>query len=136
MSEVLFWFENTWDRQLFRSLIKVNGVGGKTAIEMLGLGEEALKRAIYLEDDTVLSSVPWIGKKTAQKIIVELKGSIDFDKKISTKKSQDIQSDSILIASLIGMGYDKKRVENVVKDIDASLSIEQRTIQAIQQLAQ
>jgi holliday junction DNA helicase RuvA len=73
VSQLLFGFSSLEERTLFRSLNKVNGIGGKTALALLGLGEETLIRAIQMEDDKLLSSVPGIGKKTAQKIIVDLK---------------------------------------------------------------
>ena len=135
VSEVLFWFANRDERELFQSLIKVNGVGGKTAIALLGLGETELLKAIQFEDDILLSSVPGIGKKTAQKIIVELKGSIDFSKKSQSTPSNR-NSDTLLISSLVGMGYDKRRVEEVIETIDTNLSLQERTVQAIRKLSQ
>lgn len=134
VSEMLFGFENPGERTIFRSLIKVNGVGGKTGIALLWLGEESLIKAIQFEDDALLSSVPWIGKKTAQKIIVELKGSIDFTKKSSNTGTKN-SSDTTLISSLVGMGYDKRKVEEVVQGISPSLSLQERTVQAIRELA-
>lgn len=92
-------------------------------------------RAIQFEDDTLLSSVPGIGKKTAQKIIVDLKGSIDFTKKSTSTTSPKNISDVTLITSLIAMGYDKVRVEEIVKNIDIDLSLELRTVDAIKQLS-
>ena len=92
-------------------------------------------RAIQFEDDTLLSSVPGIGKKTAQKIIVDLKGSIDLTKKAASDKTQKNTTDITLITSLIGMGYDRTRVEAVVGDIDTALTIEIRTVEAIRRLA-
>jgi holliday junction DNA helicase RuvA len=89
-----------------------------------------------MEDDKLLSSVPGIGKKTAQKIIVDLKGSIDFSKKSTTPESKiQNQSDILLISSLVSMGYDKTRVESIVGEIDKAGTIEARTIEAIRQLA-
>lgn len=70
---------------------------------MLGLGEDALLSAIQDEDDKVLSSVPGIGKKTAQKIIVDLKGSINFEKNNSKNSAKIITESSPLVSSLIGM---------------------------------
>ena len=132
--EMLFWFIDQQEKSLFRQLLKVNGVGGKTALNLLGLGCENLLKAIQFEDDTLLSSVPGIGKKTAQKIIVDLKGSIDFSKQ-GTSSVQRNTSDMTLIASLVQMGYDKLRVEETVGEIDPSLSLQIRTIEAIKQLA-
>ena len=56
--QTLFGFDSVSERSLFRQLLKVNGIGGKTALALLGLGEEELLRAIQFEDDTLLSSVP------------------------------------------------------------------------------
>lgn len=136
VSELLFGFTTQEERSLFRSLNKVSGIGGKTALALLGLGEETLILAIQMEDDKLLSSVPGIGKKTAQKIIVDLKGSIDFSKKSATPESKiQNQSDILLISSLVSMGYDKARVEATIGDIDKNGTMESRTIEAIRQLA-
>ncbi len=136
VSEILFGFVSIEERSLFRSLNKVNGIGGKTALALLGLGEETLILAIQMEDDKLLSSVPGIGKKTAQKIIVDLKGSIDFSRKTTTPAiAIQNQSDTLLVSSLVSMGYDKTRVESTIADIDKNGTIESRTIEAIRQLA-
>ncbi|MBP6981776.1 Holliday junction branch migration protein RuvA [Candidatus Gracilibacteria bacterium] len=135
VSESLFGFIDLDERTLFRELLKVNGVGGKTALNMLGLGRENLIRAIQLEDDKLLSSVPGIGKKTAQKIIVDLKGSIDFSAKSGSPVVQKNTSDMTLISSLIQMGYDKSRVEEVVSLLDSTLPLEIRTVEAIRALS-
>lgn len=136
VSELLFGFISIDERHLFRDLNKVNGIGGKTALALLGLGKDTLIQAIQMEDDKLLSSVPWIGKKTAQKIIVDLKWSIDFSKKSTTpeNKTQNT-SDITLISSLVSMWYDKVRVETIIADIDTTLSLESRTIEAIRRLA-
>jgi len=134
--QTLFGFDSVSERSLFRQLLRVNGIGGKTALALLGLGEDELLRAIQFEDDTLLSSVPWIGKKTAQKIIVDLKWSIDLSKKdAGWKKIPKNTTDITLITSLIAMWYDKTRVEEVVADIDNTLSIEARTVAAIKKLS-
>jgi holliday junction DNA helicase RuvA len=133
--QTLFGFTSMEEKKLFRELLKVNGVGGKTALNLLGLGGENLMRAIQLEDDKLLSSVPGIGKKTAQKIIVDLKWSIDFTKHSSTNSKQKNTSDMTLVSSLVQMGYDKTRVEEIVGDLDGTLSLEIRTIEAIKQLS-
>ncbi len=135
MSEVLFGFIDRDERTLFRELLRVNGVGWKTALALLGLGRDTLIQAIQLEDDKLISTVPGIGKKTAQKIIVDLKGSIDFTKKQSGNEKKNTSNTS-LISSLVQMGYDKNLVEEITSEIDSSLPLEQRTIEAIKRLAQ
>lgn len=136
VSEVLFGFCSKDEKNLFKNLIKVNWIGGKTALNMLGLGEETLAIAIREEDDKLLSTIPGIGKKTAQKIIVDLKGSIDFSSKeteeVKTKKSAP---NSVIFTSLVNMWYDKNRVEEVIANIDSSLAIEEQVRIAIKNLA-
>lgn len=132
--ETLFGFIDLSEKKLFRELLKVNGVGGKTALNLLWLGWETLMKAIQFEDDKLLSSVPGIGKKTAQKIIVDLKGSIDFTKHAPAWQQKNT-SDMTLVSSLVQMGYDKNRVEEIVWNIDPGLSLEIRTIEAIQRLS-
>ena len=134
VSEALFGFATPEERTLFRSLIKVSGIGGKTALNMLALGEDALLTAIQTEDDKLLSSVPGIGKKTAQKIIVDLKGSIDFSKKSSTSSQKNL-GDISIISSLVTYGFDKAKAEEILANIDTNLSIEERTKMAILQLS-
>lgn len=134
--QTLFGFRDHTERTVFRKLLGVSGVGGKTAQNILGLGVENILRAIELQDDKLLSSVPGIGKKTAQKIIVDLKGSIDFSKiETSSKGKGSTKTDTTLIASLVQMGYDKARVEDIVASIDSNLSLEIRTVEAIKQLS-
>lgn len=136
MSETLFGFSSFEERSLFRELNKVNGVGGKTALALLGLGHESLMKAIHLEDDALLSSVPGIGKKTAQKIIVDLKGSINFSKEtqhshIPTTKHP---SNTLVISSLVQMGYDKTRVEEIIETLNSDLPLADKVREAIKKL--
>jgi Holliday junction DNA helicase RuvA len=135
--QTLFGFLDEEEKEIFRKLLSVSGVGGKTAQNILGLGRESVLRAIELEDDKLLSSVPWVGRKTAQKIIVDLKGSIHLWAKTLAKSSQNIHQDKevILISSLIQMGYDKNRVESVVRELNPTESLEVRTVEAIKKLA-
>lgn len=136
VSEVLFGFCSKDEKNLFKNLIKVNWIGGKTALNMLGLGEETLAIAIREEDDKLLSTIPGIGKKTAQKIIVDLKGSIDFSSKEAEEvKIKKTAPNSVIFTSLVNMWYDKSRVEEVIANIDSSLAIEEQVRIAIKNLA-
>jgi Holliday junction DNA helicase RuvA len=115
----------------------VNGVGGKTALTILGLGLESIVRAIELRDDSLLASVPGIGKKTAQKIIVELAGSLNLESLRGGKQFPERDPNTLhLITSLVQMGYEKSRVENIIGELDTHLSLEEKTREVIRQLSQ
>lgn len=138
LGDTLFGFQTNEEKAIFRKLLKVNGVGGKTALNILGLWVESIIKAIELQDDALLSSVPGIGKKTAQKIIVDLKGSIDFASLAAGKNTLSpkyVSTDMHLISSLVQMGYDKIHVEQIISEIASNLSIEIKTIEAIKKLS-
>ena len=131
VSQVLFGFATIDEK----NLIKVSGIGGKTALNMLGLGGEALINAIQTEDDKLLATIPGIGKKTAQKIIVDLKGSINFTKTSSTLEKTPAVPDTPLVSSLVSMGYEKSRVEAIVATLDDSLPLAEKVKLAIKSLS-
>ena len=79
----LFGFLNANERNFFKNLIKVSGVGPKLAIEILQAPMNQVKKAIVEENVTSLSQIKGLGKKTAQKIILELKSKISFDDELS-----------------------------------------------------
>lgn len=138
VSEVLFGFETREEKLLFKKLLKVSGVGGKTAIAMLSLGIHPLIQAIEEWDEKFLSSLPGIGKKMALKIIVELKNQVSVDDITdSTQQVRLAKSGNIEITdALIGMGYDRKAVEKVVNAIPDSLSwLQDRMVYCIKTLA-
>lgn len=135
VSEMLFGFESESEKRIFQKLLRVNGVGGKTALAILGLGIEGILGAIERHEDGFLASVPWIGKKTAQKIIVELAGSLDL-KSLKPWDTKTPATNRELIASLVQMGYERWRVERVVADLDIHLTLEEKTIESVRKLAQ
>lgn len=69
----LFGFETLEEKKLFTELLKISGVGWKVALQILSLGEERLITAIQMDDKKSIEAVKWIGKKMAEKIVLELK---------------------------------------------------------------
>lgn len=138
VSEVLFGFETSEEKALFRKLLKVSGVGGKSALAMLSLGTHLLIRAIDEGDEKFLSSLPGIGKKMALKIIVELKHKVSVDDiteqvpQISLRKPGNVE----ITDTLLSMGYDRKAVEKIVDAIpDTLLGLQDRMVYCIKMLA-
>lgn len=113
----MFGFSSQEERCLFLSLIKVDGVGPKLAQKILSSAQPAnLMKAIQSEDLPFLESIPGLGKKTAQKLLLNLRGKILHD---DTQGEASIVDD--LVPALAGMGFDKKKAREAVLQADKEL---------------
>jgi holliday junction DNA helicase RuvA len=111
----LFGFISETERRLFLELIKVDGIGPKQALKILsGIDSEKLTDVIESEDISRLETIPGIGKKTAQKMILTLKGKLIMTESVASElgESEDV------VRALTEMGFDKK---SVMKALDAIL---------------
>jgi len=118
----LFGFLTPAERSLFLDLTKVDGIGPKQALKILsGLDSAALEAALEAGDVARLQSIPGIGKKTAQKMVLTLKGQLtglhDTGRTETAKKSEFED----IITALINMGYDRKRATETVESIAQSM---------------
>lgn len=118
----LFGFLTPAERSLFLDLTKVDGIGPKQALKILsGLDGVALEAALEAGDVARLQSIPGIGKKTAQKMVLALKGQLtglhDTGRAETTKKSEFED----IITALINMGYDRKRAAETVESVAQSM---------------
>jgi len=117
----LFGFPDQPSRTLYYKLTSVNGVGPKAAISILSMYKsDEVQNAILKDDVSIFSSVSGIGKKTAQRIILELKGKL-VDVSIDT----DNESDQAFLA-LISLGYSARDAKLALKGVDESLSTQER----------
>ena len=139
-AQLLFGFSSKQQRDLFRSLIKVNGVGPKVALAVLStLSAAELVSAMAHDDITQLCKVPGIGKKTAQRLVVEMKdrlekefGDIATHETAGTPVQNDRQD---AIAALLALGYKSSEAERVVKSLPAELTGEEMIRQALRTLS-
>jgi Holliday junction DNA helicase RuvA len=123
-AHTLFGFATLAEKQTFRELIKVNGVGPKVALAILSyLSVADLQVCIENEDDTTLAKTPGIGKKTAQKIIIEIKGKVE-NLGFATENLPENNSNKAKEA-LAALGFKDKECEKMLKDLDTSLSTEE-----------
>ena len=105
----IYGFDTEQERELFLNLIKVEGVGPKLAVKIMsGMKAEEFITAVQDENVTILESIPGLGRKTAQKIILNLKGKIASGSSTTANRHADI------IEALIGMGFDKKDARQAV----------------------
>ena len=120
----LFGFIDKGEKELFELLIGVNKVGPKLAITILsGIPHTELVEAVVTEDTVRLSSIPGIGKKTAQRLIVELADKVKSMGAVgeTMKKATLAPTVSDAIEALITLGYKKKEAEKVVGEVYKSL---------------
>jgi Holliday junction DNA helicase RuvA len=134
-AQLLYGFQNKQDRDMFRVLIRVNGVGPKMGITILsGLDAHALARCVADDDVSTLVKLPGIGKKTAERLLIELRDKVKtlVQAEDSTGKTQHVLSYSASIddeaeSALVALGY---RPQDAAKAIKAA-RIEGQTLEAL-----
>lgn len=115
-----FAFETLQQKSVFEQLVKISGIGPKTAFSISAIPQQTLHNAIETFDTKVLEAIPWIGKKTAKKIMVELKDSLS-DKDIS-KLAIDPTLHKNIVKTFTTMWYDKNKVESTLQNYDKDIS--------------
>lgn len=119
----LFGFENILELQFFKTMLSVNGIGAKTAMEILAHDQDKIKSAIISGDIEYLCKVPGIGKKTAERIIVELKNKVsitDIGRLHSTLTAETKVSEDAVNA-IMTLGYQKFEISRVLKYLPAEI---------------
>lgn len=140
-AHVLYGFGNSTERAAFRQLIKVSGIGARTALAILsGLEVNELALAIEQEDTQTLTRVPGIGKKTAQRLLLELRGKLESLATVAAAAPQsghsaEASGQNDIEHALLALGYNRKEIQRVLKQMDKGLTVEQGIRQALQLLA-
>lgn len=126
-AQSLFGFIDQKDKEIFKKLIKINGVGAKMALAILStLNGDDLKHAIIYDDETLLIKVPGIGKKTAQRLIIELKDKLENN--TETQTHPDISSTNFSYISkevesaLLSLGYKEKEAQIAIRAAQKQLN--------------
>jgi Holliday junction DNA helicase RuvA len=120
----LYGFLASQDLVLFNKLLSVSGVGPKVAMTLLSLGSaDAVQRAVMSGDLETLTSLPGVGKKTAQKIILELKGQLVEAEGVSS-------TDRDVADALQGMGYSAVQVRDALKQVPSEVTDPSERIRA------
>ncbi len=126
--DTLYGFDTKESRNLFEDLISVSGIGPKSALSILASGKpDQIEYAIENQDVKFLTKFPGIGPKSAQQIILDLKGKLD-------KKAMDVtsnQKDEVQEA-LMALGYSASELRKILSKLDPALPIEKRIKQALQ----
>ncbi|ABP35091.1 Holliday junction branch migration protein RuvA [Polynucleobacter asymbioticus] len=123
-AQQLFGFATEIEREAFRQLIKISGVGSRTALAVLsGMSVNELAQAIALQEAGRLTQVPGIGKKTAERLCLELKGKLAPDLGITGGKPQAIEATSEVLQALLSLGYSEKEALLALKQIPPETSV-------------
>jgi Holliday junction DNA helicase RuvA len=128
----LYGFADAAERELFEQLLSVSGVGPKVALAIVsGSTPAELRRAIAREDTARFEAIPGNGRKTAQRVVLELKGSLAVEAEPSA------EGDGHVVAreALVELGYSVVDAESVLAAIDPALPPEERVRQALRQAA-
>jgi len=131
-AHVLYGFATLEERAAFRKLIRISGVGARTALSVLsGLSVAELAQAVTLQDTARLTKVPGIGKKTAERLLLELKG------KLADTLPADARSGggNDVLNALLGLGYSEKEALLAVKGLPPGLAVTEGIRAALKALA-
>lgn len=131
---ILYGFESQGDRELFNTLLGVDGVGPKVALSVLStMTLDAIQRAVFAEEADVLSRVPGVGKKTAQKMALHLKDKLKPTDALSRVASMS-DTDGEVLAALTALGYSVIEAQTAIQSIpkDAPDDVEERLRIALQ----
>ena len=121
-AQILYGFENAQEREAFRQLIKITGVGPRTALSVLsGMSVGELAQAITLQEAGRLIKVPGIGKKTAERLLLELKGKFGPDMGVSASVANDTQAD--ILQALLALGYSDKEAAVSLKALPLDVGV-------------
>jgi Holliday junction DNA helicase RuvA len=130
----LYGFADAAERELFLLLLGVSGIGPKVALAVVSSAPPAeLRRAIVLEDPARFQAIPGIGKKTAERIVLELKGSLAD----AIEPIRDAPSEPVLVAreALVELGYSVVEAERALAAVDPELPAEERVRLALRSAA-
>jgi Holliday junction DNA helicase RuvA len=130
-AHILFGFATLEERSAFRQLIRISGVGARTALAVLsGLSVADLAQAVALQDAARLTRIPGIGKKTAERLLLELKGKLA---EVGAGSAGADRSD--VVNALIALGYSDKEAAAAVKGLAAGLPVAEAIRAALKALA-
>jgi Holliday junction DNA helicase RuvA len=118
----LFGFLTHEERATFRQLIKISGIGPKMALGLLsGLSVAELAQAVSRQEAGRLTKVPGIGKKTAERLLLELKGKLGPDLALPATVANDNQAD--ILQALVALGYSEKDAAAALKALPADVGV-------------
>ena len=121
-AQLLYGFLTAGERSTFRELLKISGIGARTALAVLsGLSVTELAQAVAQQQVVRLTKVPGIGKKTAERLLLELKGKLAPDLGTTATPASDAQAD--IVQALIALGYNEREAAAALKALPPDIGV-------------
>ena len=134
-AHLLFGFATPGERNVFRALLKVSGIGPRIALAILsGMKAEDVVAAVENQQSSLLTRIPGIGKKTAERLVLELKGKLLGLVPTGLQTATSSATNDVLSA-LIALGYSDKEAQAAVKGLDPDTSVSEGIRLALKQLS-
>jgi len=135
-AQLLYGFGSNQERATFRQLLKVNGIGAKSALSILsGLSIDELVHAVALQETAMLTRVPGVGKKTAERLLLELKDKFTIDGVAAMNSSQPKPASGDVLNALLALGYNDREALAAVKQLPADVAVADGIRQALKSLS-
>lgn len=135
-AHLLFGFGTEAERFVFRQLMKISGVGARTTLALLsGLSVSELRHAVATQDAVRLTKIPGIGKKTAERLLLELRDKLDFDPDHFEVAVISERSDSDILNALHSLGYNGREADWAVKQLPKNSTVSDGIKQALKLLS-
>lgn len=135
-AQLLYGFGTAKERSAFRQLIKISGIGARTALAVLsGMTVDALAQAVAKQESSLLTRVPGIGKKTAERLVLELKGKICADLDGVTLAAAPGDNRADVVAALVALGYSDREATAAAKRLAPDVSVSAGIREALKSMA-
>ena len=135
-AHLLYGFGTTQERDAFRQLTKISGVGPRTAMAVLsGLSVAELAHAVTMQESGRLTRIPGIGKKTAERLLLELKGKLGADLGTVIDLNRPAPAGNDVLNALLALGYSDREALAAIKGVPAGLSVAEGIRHALRSLS-
>ncbi len=135
-AQILYGFGSASEREAFRQLIKISGVGPRTALSVLsGMSVADLAQAVTAQESGRIMKVPGIGKKTAERLLLELKGKLGADLSLLGAASTVGEAASDIQQALMALGYSEKDAAAALKALPKEVGVSEGIKLALKALA-
>lgn len=134
-AQLLYGFLTAPERDAFRLLVKISGVGPRTALSVLsGLSVAELAQAVTAQDSARLVKVPGIGKKTAERLLLELKGKLGADLALPATGAATTEAGNDIVQALVALGYNEREAQAALKALPPDVGVSEGIKRALKAL--